>query len=51
MDAFKYNRRQYNYYLNWLGYLGLVDRDGVSDSPMLQKMEKVFEWRDFINKM
>ncbi|CAM3226284.1 DUF7226 domain-containing protein [Lactiplantibacillus plajomi] len=27
VDAFKYNQRQYNYYLNLLGYLHLVDYD------------------------
>lgn len=26
VETFKYDRRQYNYYLNWLGYFGFVDR-------------------------
>ncbi|MBX6948899.1 DUF7226 domain-containing protein [Levilactobacillus brevis] len=47
MDAFKYNRRQYNYYLNWLGYLGLVDRDAVSDSPYVTKNGKSFRMAGF----
>lgn len=27
VDVFKYDKRQCDYYLNWLGYFGLVDRD------------------------
>lgn len=26
VDTFKYDRRQYNYYLGWLGYFGFIDR-------------------------
>lgn len=26
VDTFKYDSRQYNYYLNWLGYFGFVDK-------------------------
>ncbi|RXI78767.1 type II restriction enzyme [Levilactobacillus suantsaii] len=35
VDAFKYDRRQYNYYLNWLGYLGFVDREAKTGRPVV----------------
>lgn len=37
VDTFKYDRRQYNYYLNWLGYFGFVDRLSPSEIVITKK--------------